>query len=157
MNDVIGFIFIGSMNRENRTVIKAGGGLVENEKGEILLMFRKGKWDLPKGKLDPGETLEHCALREVTEETGILNLEMKKFLLVTEHAYEERGLPLLKETHWYLMKTDSHQTLIPQAEEDITDLKWISPADLDIVLRNTYPSIIEVLKAGGFWLTERVN
>lgn len=130
-------------------IIQAGGGLVENEKGEVLFMFRKGKWDLPKGKLDPGETLEACALREVEEETGVGRLELKKFLLVTEHAYEEKGIPILKITHWYQMKTDSHQSLIPQAEEEISELRWIGPADFKIVLRNTYPSILDVLKSGG--------
>jgi len=108
------------MSTEHRILIRAGGGLVENEKGEVLFMFRRGKWDLPKGKLDPGETLESCALREVKEETGVSQLELIQFLLVTEHEYEERGLFILKETHWYRMKTTSHESLIPQTEEDIS-------------------------------------
>ncbi len=58
--------------------VTAAGGLVENEKGEVLLIFRRGKWDLPKGKLDPGETIEQCAVREVEEETGLKNIELKK-------------------------------------------------------------------------------
>jgi mutator protein MutT len=138
------------MNRENRIIIQAAGGLVENEKGEILFIFRRGKWDLPKGKLDPGETLESCALREVKEETGIDQLELKKFLLVTKHEYEESGLFILKETHWWLIKTNSRQPLIPQTEEDITGVKWMSPPDFKIVQQNTYPSILEVLRAGGY-------
>jgi 8-oxo-dGTP pyrophosphatase MutT (NUDIX family) len=137
------------MKEKNKVFIQAGGGLVENEKGEILFMFRKGKWDLPKGKLDPGESLEACALREVAEETGIGRLELKQFLLVTEHEYMEKGLPILKETHWYLMKSDSHQMLIPQTEEDITELRWIAPTDFNIVKRNTYPAILDVMQAGG--------
>ena len=137
------------MNNENRNIIKAGGGLVENEKGEILFMFRRGKWDLPKGKLDPGESLENCALREVTEETGVGGLTLCRFLMITNHRYEERGMPALKETHWWLMKTDSQQPLIPQTEEDITELRWIGAAEIKMVLQNTYPGIIEVLKAGG--------
>src|SRR5712675_1894974 len=108
------------MNKENRILVQAAGGLVQNERGEVLFMFRKGKWDLPKGKLDPGETLENCALREVTEETGVSQLELTKFLLVTEHEYEEKGMAILKETHWYLMKTNGKQILVPQAEEDIS-------------------------------------
>jgi 8-oxo-dGTP pyrophosphatase MutT (NUDIX family) len=136
------------MKEKNNVFIHAGGGLVENEMGEFLFMFRKGKWDLPKGKLDPGESLEACALREVKEETGIGRLELKQFLLATEHEYTESGLLILKETHWYLMKADSHQKLIPQTEEDITELRWISPADFNIVQRNTYPAILEVMKAG---------
>ena len=97
-------------------------------------MFRRGKWDLPKGKLDPGESLETCAQREVKEETGISHLELIRFLLVTEHEYEERGKLILKETHWWLMKTSGNQKLIPQTEEDITELKWIGPSDFKMVL-----------------------
>ena len=137
------------MNKERRIVVKAGGGLVKNEKGEILFMFRRGKWDLPKGKLDPGESLENCALREVEEETGVGSLTVQKFLLVTEHPYEEKGQLLLKETHWWLMTTNSQQPLVPQTEEDITELRWIGTSEMNMILLNTYPGIIEVLKTGG--------
>jgi ADP-ribose pyrophosphatase YjhB (NUDIX family) len=140
------------MNNENRIFIQAGGGLVLNEKGEVLFIFRRGKWDLPKGKLDPGETLEACALREVEEETGVDELKLIRFLLITEHEYEERGSVILKETHWYLMKTNSDQALVPQTEEDISELRWIGPANFRFIQRNTYPTILEVLKAGGFSL-----
>jgi 8-oxo-dGTP pyrophosphatase MutT (NUDIX family) len=138
------------MNKENRILIKAGGGLVINKNGEILFMFRRGKWDLPKGKLDPGESLESCAKREVIEETGVSQLELVRFLLITEHEYEERGDLILKETHWWLMKTNGNQPLIPQTEEDITELKWIEPPDLKMVQQNTYPGILDVLRAGGY-------
>ncbi|HEY2649514.1 MAG TPA: NUDIX domain-containing protein [Puia sp.] len=133
-----------------KILILAAGGLVENEMGEILFMFRRGKWDLPKGKLDPGETLEECALREVEEETGVGQLKLKKFLLQTLHEYEELGKVIQKKTHWFLMATTSLQSLVPQTEEDITDLRWINPSDFEIVLRNTYPAIVEVLRAGGY-------
>jgi 8-oxo-dGTP pyrophosphatase MutT (NUDIX family) len=136
------------INKENRTVIQAGGGLVKNDRGEILFMFRRGKWDLPKGKVDPGESLEHCALREVTEETGVGGLTLQKFLLITRHSYEEKGKRLIKETHWWLMTTSGVQTLVPQTEEDITELRWVGSSDINMVLQNTYPGIIEVLKAG---------
>jgi 8-oxo-dGTP pyrophosphatase MutT (NUDIX family) len=138
------------MKNQNRILIQAGGGLVVNEKEEVLFMFRRGKWDLPKGKLDPGETLESCAVREVEEETGVGQLELVKFLLVTEHQYEEKGVIILKETHWYLMKTSSNQKLIPQKEEDILELKWFGAEEFRIVKRNTYPAILEVLRTGGF-------
>ena len=132
-----------------KVLIQAAGGLVENEKGEILFMFRRGKWDLPKGKLDPGETLEECALREVEEETGVGQLNLKKFLLTTLHEYEELGKVIEKKTHWYSMLANSYQELVPQTEEDITELRWFSSVDFAIVQRNTYPAIVEVLRAGG--------
>lgn len=136
------------MNTEKRKIIQAGGGLVENEKGEFLFMFRRGKWDLPKGKLDPGESLESCAVREVEEETGLKNPELKRFLTVTEHNYVERGVELIKETHWWLMKAVSNQKMNPQTEEDITLLRWFGPSEISEVLKNTYPNIIEVFKLG---------
>jgi 8-oxo-dGTP pyrophosphatase MutT (NUDIX family) len=139
------------MDTENRILIQAAGGMVVNEKGEVLFMFRRGKWDLPKGKLDIGETLEACALREVEEETGVGNLELKKFLLITEHFYKERGKSIKKLSHWYLMGAHSDQELVPQTEEDITELRWIAPADAHIIERNTYPAILDVLKTGGFY------
>jgi 8-oxo-dGTP pyrophosphatase MutT (NUDIX family) len=140
------------MDEKSRKTIMAGGGLVKNEKDEILFMFRRGKWDLPKGKLDPGESLEECAIREVREETGVGGLSIVKFLLVTEHEYEERGMWILKESHWYLMKASSQEPLIPQTEEDISELRWIAPDNFNIILQNTYPSIIDVLRAGGLSL-----
>jgi hypothetical protein len=76
-------------------------------------------------------------------------LELKKFLLVTHHNYIERGTELTKETHWWLMKSSSNQPLVPQSDEDITELKWIGPLELSTVLQNTYPNIIQVLKTGG--------
>jgi 8-oxo-dGTP pyrophosphatase MutT (NUDIX family) len=143
-------IFNHIMNKKNRILIKAAGGLVINENKDILFMFRLDKWDLPKGKLDPGESLETCAQREVKEETGISHLELIRFLTVTEHEYKERGKLILKETHWWLMKTRGDQKLIPQKEEDITELKWIGPSDFNKVQQNTYPGILEVMRAGGY-------
>src|SRR5450432_206693 len=137
------------MKKTKRAIIQAGGGLVENEKGEILFMFRRGKWDLPKGKIGPGETMEECALREVEEETGVSDLRLIKFLLVTTHDYAEGGKHIKKESHWYLMKSSSRAKLIPQIEEDISELRWIGPADFKIVLANTYPAILDVLRVGG--------
>ncbi|HSZ32144.1 MAG TPA: NUDIX domain-containing protein [Puia sp.] len=141
------------MKDENRTFIQAGGGLVENEQREVLFIFRRGKWDLPKGKLDRGETLEQCAIREVEEETGVRQLQLIRFLLITEHEYVERGKKILKETHWWLMKTKGFQTLIPQMEEDITEIRWIGSANFNLVLQNTYPAIVDVLKSAGFFFT----
>lgn len=126
-------------------IIQAGGGLVKNENGEILFMFRRGKWDLPKGKLDPGETIEECALREVSEETGLTGVELKQFLLTTYHTYIENGKHILKESYWYKMISNSKKNLVPQTEEDIQELRWVKSENLQEVLSNTYPSVREVL------------
>jgi len=132
------------------TIVQAGGGLVQNEKEEVLFMFRREKWDLPKGKLDKKETLEQCALREVKEETGLTGLQLKKSLLITYHTYDENGKHCLKETHWFIMHSDSDQQLVPQLAEQITELKWADKKEILKLCRNTYPSIIDVLSAGGY-------
>jgi ADP-ribose pyrophosphatase YjhB (NUDIX family) len=129
------------------TIVKAGGGIVENEKGEILLMFRKGKWDLPKGKLDKGEKIDACAVREVKEETGLQKVTLSKALLTTYHTYHEGTKFILKETYWFSMKADGKQGLIPQAEEDISEVKWVKKTDLKKYAADTYASVAEVLDA----------
>ncbi len=129
------------------TIVKAGGGIVENEKGEILLMFRRGKWDLPKGKLDKGEKIDTCALREVKEETGLQKVTLSSPLLTTYHTYHEGTKFILKETYWYSMKADGKQDLTPQAEEDISEVKWVKKSDLKKYAAQTYASVAEVLSA----------
>ncbi len=131
---------------EHFEMIAAGGGLVKNEKGEYLFIFRRGKWDLPKGKLDEGENISACALREVQEETGVANVQMDKQLGSTWHVYHERGLFILKESVWFLMHSYSSEKLVPQTSEDIHDIMWVAPDKLDTVLSNTYPSVKEVMK-----------
>ena len=128
-------------------LIKAGGGIIRNEKGEILLIFRRGKWDLPKGKLDPGETLEECAVREVKEETGLSRVDLVKSIEITYHTYVEKGTLILKESHWYEMKSDSGQELIPQTEEEISEIKWATVNDIPGYLKNSYGNITKVLKS----------
>lgn len=130
------------------SIIQAGGGLVENEKHEWLLIFRRGKWDLPKGKLDDGETIEQCAVREVQEETGLQKVKLKNKITVTYHTYDEYGKHILKESHWYKMKASSKETIIPQTTEDILEINWAKKDKLDKYLQNIYPSVAEVLKAG---------
>ena len=127
-------------------LIKAGGGLVRNEKGEVLFIFRRGKWDLPKGKLDDGETLEACAVREVKEETGLKEISLEKPLLVTWHTYDDSGKHILKETHWFTMRAAGDQALLPQQEEQITELRWVGKKDFPTMLANTFPSIADVVR-----------
>lgn len=128
------------------TIIKAGGGVVKNEKNEILFIFRRGKWDLPKGKLEKNETIKKCAIREVEEECGISGLKISKALPSTYHTYFIKDTPILKRSYWFEMTAPGKQALIPQTEEDITDIKWIKPKEVKNILKNTYSSIVEVLK-----------
>ena len=126
--------------------IDAAGGKVLNEKGEILFIFRMGKWDLPKGKLNPNETREQAAIREVCEETGLEKLVITKPLPPTYHIYLRKGKQILKKTYWFEMQAPGNQNLHPQAEENITDISWISWNNLPLVLDHTYPSIIELMQ-----------
>jgi ADP-ribose pyrophosphatase YjhB (NUDIX family) len=134
------------------TVIQAGGGFVINNKEEVLLIFRRGKWDLPKGKLDKGESLEQCAVREVQEETGLKKVKLLSPLTVTYHTYHEGTRFVLKESHWYTMNADANEKLVPQAEEQIQEIKWVPQTEVKKYFQETYPSVIEVLKAGALKL-----
>ena len=126
-------------------VILAGGGLVYNEHAEILLIFRKGFWDLPKGKLDDGETLSACALREVREETGIANILLHEKIITTYHTYQEKGKYILKESHWFKMSVQGKPTLTPQTEEEIEIAKWVSKDNIKNYMHPMYPAIRDVL------------
>jgi 8-oxo-dGTP pyrophosphatase MutT (NUDIX family) len=130
-------------------VLQAAGGLVKNDRGDILFQYRLNKWDLPKGKLEAGESLEVCAVREVEEETGLKEVELGEPLLVTYHTYDDSGKHMLKETHWFTMRVSGDQKLEPQLEEHITDLRWVSPASIEEVCSNTYQNILLVLKSAG--------
>lgn len=125
--------------------VTAAGGLVENENGEFLLIHRRGKWDLPKGKLEKGESIQACAVREVEEETGLQNLELNELITITYHTYDEFGKHILKDSHWYRMKVSGKQELTPQTEEDILEVKWVKKKDLAKYLPEAFPSIRDVL------------
>ncbi len=129
-------------------VIDAGGGLVANEQGEILMIFRRGKWDLPKGKLDAGEDIAACALREVQEETGLKHVTLGQKICDTYHIYTERNDQILKRTAWYRMKGTLADKLKPQKEEQILEAKWVGRADIPSLAANTYEAIREVLRLG---------
>lgn len=126
-------------------LIQAAGGLVENENGEWLLIHRRGKWDLPKGKLEKGEKLEKCAVREVEEETGLKKVKLVQPLCITWHTYHEGTKFILKESHWYKLKVAGKQTLVPQTEEDILEVKWVKPSGIDEYRGLSFPSITDVL------------
>ena len=125
--------------------IKAAGGIVKNGKGEFLFIFRLGKWDLPKGKLDDGEKIEEAAVREVEEECGIKVNYRGPLLATTYHLYPYRGEMVIKKTSWYEMGVNKVPKLTPQKEEDITKAAWFAADDLAKVRAKTYPLIKDLL------------
>ena len=128
-------------------IIKAAGGIVRNNKNEYLFIKRMDIWDLPKGKLHKNELIAAGALREVNEETGLTGLTITKQLPSTFHIYTDRkGVEVLKETFWFIMMCHELQNLIPQVEEDITEVKWFSDDSLIIPFQNTYASIRHLLE-----------
>ena len=131
---------------KNFTLVEAAGGIVQNSDKELLFIFRLGKWDLPKGKMEKKENPEECAIREVTEETAVTKLTLKKKTGETYHVYDEVGKHFLKHTHWYYMTCPAKQELVPQTAESITEVKWIKTRDIKAPMENTYPSIKDILK-----------
>ena len=125
--------------------IIAAGGLVINEYDEILFIYRNGKWDLPKGKLEENELLDIAAIREVEEETGIVVKKIIQPLKITYHTYKNQIGTVLKENHWYLMYADKDNKFVPQELEGITHVEWIKIEELDQVLANSYNSIQMVI------------
>lgn len=122
----------------------AGGGKVYNEKNEILFIFRNGHWDLPKGKIEKGEFIEDCAIREVEEETGITGLEITRFLKKTYHVFRRNREYRLKLTYWFEMTSDYDGPLTPQLEEGITKAKWKSAKKSKKALQKSYSNITEL-------------
>lgn len=133
--------------------IEAAGGVVKNFKNEILLIHRRGFWDLPKGKIERGETIKNAAIREVEEETGLKNLQIKKIVKFTNllnkstyHSYEQDERQCMKVSYWFEMTTDYRGKLVPQTEEDIEQAIWVNKKDIPNYFDNMYSSIIDVLK-----------
>ncbi len=122
-------------------VVKAGGGLVYNKKGEVLFIFRNGKWDLPKGGTEKNETIEETAMREVEEETGVNGLSIVKKLPKTYHVFKRNGRYKLKQTYWFEMQTDFDGIPQGQIEEGIEKVAWIKPKDIPTILDNSYENI----------------
>lgn len=127
--------------------IIAAGGLVTNEHNELLMIYRRGKWDLPKGKLDEGETIEQCAVREVEEETGVTNLELGNLIGLTFHEYFDKwqNKDAIKETHWFAMKVQGSPTPTPQEEEHIEKIIWANDAAIQNCLKNSYKNIEDII------------
>jgi 8-oxo-dGTP pyrophosphatase MutT (NUDIX family) len=132
---------------KNFTVIEAAGGIVQNEKKELLFILRLGKWDLPKGKVEKDENIESAAMREVEEETGVINLKLIQKTGETYHTYNAFGKHFIKTTHWFYMTCSSKQKLVPQTEEDIAEIKWVKTKNIQEPLINTYPSIKDILNS----------
>ena len=134
-------------------IVTAAGGIVLNENNEVLLIKRRGFWDLPKGKFEKGEGKKQCALREVEEETGVSGLEIVSKLQlyfnnkhITYHTYRYKRKPTIKPTYWYVMKAPK-QKLVPQTEEDIEKAVWVKQKDLESYFSGAYPAIVDVLKS----------
>ena len=126
--------------------IKAAGGLVKNSKGEYLLIFRNKKWDLPKGKMEKGETPEETAVREVEEECGINELILGHRLRSSYHIYELKGKMTIKRSFWFEMNTPSDKIPEPQYEEGIEKAVWIKTSEFEGLKDEMFPSVWDILK-----------
>jgi 8-oxo-dGTP pyrophosphatase MutT (NUDIX family) len=122
-------------------VQRAAGGLVYNDKGEVLFIYRNGKWDLPKGGIEKGERKPDAAMREVEEETGVGKLRITGKLQKTYHVFKRNGVYKLKLTHWYEMQSDFKGTPMPQEDEGIEKVAWLAPEQIADALRNSYENI----------------
>lgn len=129
--------------------LDAGGGLVFNEDNALLMIYRRGKWDLPKGKLDLGEDIAECALREVSEETGLTTLVLEAKLYDSYHIYFQGHDRYLKHTAWYTMRGTSADKLMPQKEENIMEARWVPEKEIGSYAARTYEAVRDVLKAAG--------
>jgi len=131
---------------EQTQLVIAGGGIVFNERNELLMIFRRGKWDLPKGKIETNEEIITGAAREVEEETGVLIETVSEKPVHTYHAYTLKGKKSVKETSWYEMKAKPNQLqLTPQTEEDIEDVRWVKLKDLKKYKSGCYPLIWDLI------------
>lgn len=138
--------FLWSDFQKQFKIIEAAGGLVINDKEEVLWIYRNDKWDLPKGKIEKGEQKKDAAKREVEEECGINGLEIKEFIKTTYHIYLYKNQYVLKPTYWFLMFTKNTQKLTPQLEEGITKVDWIHTNRINAILAETYGNIRQVFK-----------
>ncbi len=130
--------------KKDYTIVKAAGGLVLSE-GQVLMIYRLKKWDLPKGKLSKGEKPKNAAVREVEEECNVKVIPGKK-ICHTWHTYKQNGRRILKKTYWYKMYCTDASQMKPQLEENIEDIRWMNETELKEAFYNTYPSIRDVFR-----------
>ncbi|MFO7843119.1 MAG: NUDIX domain-containing protein [Bacteroidales bacterium] len=131
-------------------IITAGGGLVKGQSGRNLFIFRRGKWDLPKGKAEEGESNEECALREVSEECTLEadKLKIADFLCETFHIYQQEEEIILKQTFWYDMIYLGEESCVePQTEEDIEECFWAKESEISELMKNSYATIRDFVLA----------
>lgn len=121
--------------------IVAAGGIVINDRKEILFIFRDKKWDLPKGKAEKNENITQTAVREVMEETGVKDLIIVRPKEKTYHIFKKGKKNYLKETYWFEMKSNYDKNFTPQIKEGITRVEWISNEKIPLILKNTYQNI----------------
>jgi 8-oxo-dGTP pyrophosphatase MutT (NUDIX family) len=126
-------------------IIEAAGGMVLNQRGEKLLIKRLGRWDLPKGKMEKGESPEDSAIREVEEECGLGSLKIVGKLEPTFHMYQLGELKILKKTHWFRIEAQGDLSVIPQIEEGISEVRWFAEKELPEARRSTYRSLEELI------------
>lgn len=127
--------------KEKIPVCKAGGGLVYNQNGDVLFIFRNGKWDLPKGGIEKGEEIQDTAMREVEEETGVGKLTIRRKLQKTYHVFKRNGKYKLKVTHWFEMDSTFDGTTVPQLKEGIAKAVWLNPEEVKEALKNSFENI----------------
>ena len=124
--------------KKNFLWVEAAGGVLHTSNYRWLLIYRNGRWDLPKGMIEPGEQIEEAALREVSEETGVSRHTIEFPLIDTFHIYNTYGRWTAKQTHWFVMHTDVETTTIPQTEEGITRVEWLTPKERNQALQSSY-------------------
>lgn len=127
------------------TEVGAAGGLVMHPSGRYMFIEKKGRLDLPKGHIEPGEEAETCALREVSEECGIQGQSIIKALSPTYHTYTWEGISYLKKTDWFLMQYNGRMITEPQVQEGITKVEWLLPAELSKIKSSAWLSLMDLI------------
>ncbi len=126
--------------------IAAAGGIVQNEENKCLMIFRNNRWDIPKGKQEPNENIEDCAVREVMEECGIEDIKQGDLITKTTHIYFLFGKWHIKTTWWYAMTSTYSNKLTPQTEEGISEVRWVKKSELQELVADSYATIKKVIE-----------